>query len=74
MWEVAQSGRHGNLHLGEREVRDNARFETHVHFRTGITRVVPWLVLSCLELWDAACGRKVAAMFPSLAEWNGRVK
>jgi hypothetical protein len=32
--------------FGEREVRDDARFETRVHFRTGITRVVPWLVLS----------------------------
>ena len=142
---LGRNGGAGARARGEREVRGNARFETRVYFRTGITRVVPWLVLSdssrpqvggelslrgsfgvrtavrfdpagrtrsmsslvgsrsvgadrvavrlhdpcrcswrrrsgtgliafCLELWDAACGRKVAAMFPFLAEWNGRVK
>jgi hypothetical protein len=27
-------------------VRGDARAETRIHFRTGFTRVVPWLVVS----------------------------
>ena len=32
--------------FGESEVRGAARAETRFHFRTGITSVVPWLVVS----------------------------
>ena len=32
--------------IGELEVRGAARGETRFHFRTGITSVVPWLVVS----------------------------
>jgi hypothetical protein len=32
--------------IGEWEVRGDGRVETRFHFRTGITSVVPWLVVS----------------------------
>jgi hypothetical protein len=34
------------LEFGEWEVRDDARTETRFHFRTCITSVVSWLVVS----------------------------
>ena len=32
--------------IGESEVRGDARADPRFHFRTGITSVVPWLVVS----------------------------
>jgi hypothetical protein len=38
--------RRGGLEIGEWEVRGDARPETRFHRRTGMTSVVPWLVVS----------------------------
>jgi hypothetical protein len=39
---------------GESEVRGDARAETRFHFRTDITSVVPWLVVSEMVAVDLA--------------------
>jgi hypothetical protein len=46
-------GRRIRPHAGEWEVRGDARAETRFHFGTGITSVVPWLVVSRAEVSNA---------------------
>jgi len=81
----AAAGRVGatSLAIGEWEVRDAARGETRFHFRTGITRVVLWLVVSdtsrlramCLVVASAANQARGAGQRPpkrSSAEFRAR--
>ena len=67
--------------MGEWEVRGDAEAETRFRFRTGITRVVPWRVVSEGAFLSAAAPVSETAWFRGSggedastdgAEWSGR--